>query len=76
MNLLATRIYLPLTLDESLPAKCVEPRRSPTETSRSIARLRKCFCRQGDPIISVDAKKRELVGNFKNAGVKWERVSW
>jgi hypothetical protein len=40
-----------------------------------IARLRKCFCRQGDPIISVDAKKRELVGNFKNAGVKWERVS-
>ena len=40
-----------------------------------IARLRKLFCRQGDPIISVDAKKRELVGNFKNAGVKWERVS-
>jgi Rhodopirellula transposase DDE domain len=40
-----------------------------------IARLRKHFCRQGDPIISVDAKKRELVGNFKNAGVKWERVS-
>jgi len=40
-----------------------------------IARLRKLFCRQGDPIISVDAKKRELVGNFKNAGVKWERGS-
>jgi hypothetical protein len=40
-----------------------------------IAQLRKHFCRQGDPIISVDAKKRELVGNFKNAGVKWERVS-
>jgi hypothetical protein len=42
---------------------------------RRIARLRKRFCRQGDPIISVDAKKRELVGNFKNAGVKWERVA-
>ena len=40
-----------------------------------IARLRKSFCRQGDPIISIDAKKRELVGNLKNAGVKWERVS-
>ena len=40
-----------------------------------IDRLRKLFCRQGDPIISVDAKKRELVGNFKNAGVKWERDS-
>ena len=40
-----------------------------------VNRLRKLFCRQGDPIISVDAKKRELVGNFKNAGVKWERDS-
>ena len=39
-----------------------------------IARLRRRFCRQRNPIISVDAKKRELVGNFKNAGAKWERV--
>lgn len=38
-----------------------------------IARLRRRFVRQGDPIISVDAKKRELVGNFKNAGTKWDR---
>jgi hypothetical protein len=38
-----------------------------------IARLRLRFVRQGDPIISVDAKKRELVGNFKNAGAKWDR---
>ena len=36
--------------------------------------LRRCFSRRGDPIISVDAKKRELVGNFKNAGRKWGRV--
>ena len=41
---------------------------------RHINRLRRRFCRHGDPIISVDAKKRELVGNFKNAGRKWERV--
>ena len=40
-----------------------------------INRQRQLFVRQGDPIISVDAKKRELVGNFKNAGVKWERSS-
>jgi len=39
-----------------------------------IARLRPRFCRQGNPIISVDAKKRELIGNFNNAGRKWERV--
>jgi len=24
-----------------------------------------------DPIISTDAKKRELIGNFKNQGVIW-----
>jgi hypothetical protein len=41
---------------------------------RHITRLRRRFCRHGNPIISVDAKKRELVGNFKNAGRKWERV--
>jgi hypothetical protein len=41
---------------------------------RRITRLRRRFCRHGDPIISVDAKKRELVGNFKNAGRKWGRV--
>lgn len=38
-----------------------------------IARLRRQFARQGDPIISVDAKKRELVGNFKNPGTRWDR---
>lgn len=40
---------------------------------RQIARLRQRFRQQGDPIISVDAKKRELVGNFKNTGTKWDR---
>lgn len=41
---------------------------------RRIKRLRKEFASLGDPIISVDAKKRELVGNFKNAGVVWGQV--
>jgi transposase len=27
--------------------------------------------RQGEPAISVDTKKKELVGNFKNAGREW-----
>jgi len=41
---------------------------------RHLTRLRRRFCRQGNPIISVDAKKRELIGDFKNPGRKWERV--
>ena len=26
----------------------------------------------GDPVISVDAKKKELIGDFKNAGKEWQ----
>ena len=29
------------------------------------------YMNEGQPVISVDAKKRELVGNFKNNGVEW-----
>jgi hypothetical protein len=32
------------------------------------------FLAAGDPVISVDTKKRELVGNFKNGGQEWEPV--
>ena len=43
-------------------------------TVRHITRLRSRFCRHRNPIVSVDAKKRELLGNFKNAGRKWQRI--
>lgn len=38
---------------------------------RWIARQRKTFLTRGLPVISVDLKKKELVGNFKNAGQSW-----
>jgi hypothetical protein len=31
----------------------------------------KSFAKDGDPVISVDTKKKELVGDFKNAGRTW-----
>ena len=37
-----------------------------------ISDLRDRFRRQGHPIISVDTKKRELVGRFKNPGTRWD----
>jgi Rhodopirellula transposase DDE domain len=37
-----------------------------------INRMRQRFERQGLPAISIDTKKRELVGRFKNAGKTWE----
>lgn len=42
---------------------------------RYIHRQRTLFQKRGDPVVSVDAKKRELIGNFKNAGVKWGQSS-
>jgi len=38
---------------------------------RFIQRLKGRFLRSGQPVISVDAKKNELVGNFKNAGARY-----
>ena len=38
---------------------------------RHICSSRECFARQGEPIISVDTKKKELIGNFKNPGRVW-----
>jgi len=40
---------------------------------RHIQQQREAFTAAGLPVVSVDAKKKELVGNFKNAGVTWCR---
>jgi Rhodopirellula transposase DDE domain len=38
-----------------------------------IARTRKRFTRAGNPVVSVDTKKKELVGQFSNGGVAWSK---
>jgi len=38
-----------------------------------IGEVRERFAAQGLPLISIDTKKKELVGRFKNAGTSWER---
>lgn len=38
-----------------------------------IREQRQRFAAQGLPIISVDSKKKELIGAFKNPGAKWDR---
>ena len=38
---------------------------------RYLNRQVKAFGRSGDPVISVDTKKKELVGAFKNGGRRW-----
>jgi hypothetical protein len=36
-----------------------------------ISRLVKRFQREGQPVISVDTKKKELIGDFANGGQEW-----
>ena len=40
---------------------------------RYINEQAKRFLRGGKPVISVDTKKKELVGNYKNTGREWEK---
>jgi hypothetical protein len=42
---------------------------------RYIAAQRKSFIEAGLPVISVDTKKKELIGNFRNRGRVWCRVA-
>ena len=38
---------------------------------RYIAKQVRAFQKEGQPVISVDSKKRELIGNYKNPGREW-----
>jgi hypothetical protein len=38
---------------------------------RYLARKRRAFLKAKKPVISVDCKKKELIGNFKNPGRTW-----
>lgn len=40
---------------------------------RYINKQARAFIKNGDPVISVDTKKKELIGNFKNPGQTWRR---
>jgi hypothetical protein len=40
----------------------------------NINKLKESFAKRGQPVISVDAKKRELVGLFKNQGREWRKA--
>jgi hypothetical protein len=38
-----------------------------------IAEMRESFAKRGRPVVSIDTKKKELIGNFKNGGTTWNR---
>ena len=54
-------------------AKTIEGRQHPDRDAqfRYISGQARAYQDAGDPVISVDAKKKELVGEFGNAGRQW-----
>jgi len=62
-------------LDYSLQAnrKTIEGTSHPDRNQQFeyISRKAKEYLRSKDPVISVDTKKKELVGDFKNSGQEW-----
>ncbi len=66
-----------LQLDFSLKSnrKCLSAGSSPWRDTQFgiIKKQREDFQRSGDPILSVDTKKKELIGLFKNPGRRWCR---
>jgi hypothetical protein len=57
-------------------AKVVEGRQHPDRDAQFeyVNDLAVAFLAAGDPVVSIDAKKRELVGAFKNGGREWAPV--
>jgi len=64
-------------LDYSLPANRKDKDRAShadrDQQFRYLNETAKRFLAQGDPVISVDTKKKERVGNFKNNVRKWHK---
>lgn len=62
-------------LDYSLKANRKEdsgpPHPDQDRQFRYIERVKQLFFANGHPVISVDTKKKELIGNFKNPGQAW-----
>lgn len=65
-NILTEDLGLSLRQAVKDEATCNFPQRN--EQFEHIARLRKTFQREGCPVLSIDTKQKELLGNFFRAG--------
>jgi Rhodopirellula transposase DDE domain len=58
---------------KKLARVCKTSRRDRNAQFEHIAQLRNDFAARGLPVISVDTKKKELIGRFKNSGAAWSK---
>jgi hypothetical protein len=60
---------------KKLSRGCAVSRSERNQQFEYIEVLRQSFLDHGDPVISVDTKKKELIGPFKNHGAAWVKTA-
>ena len=68
---LLVELHYTLRTNRKRRSKKQDPNRD--RQMRLIQRTRRRFLKAGRPVMSVDTKKKELIGNFKNAGRTWRQ---
>lgn len=56
--------------------KTPEARAQRDQQFKYLNKIRTRFSTKGNPIISVDSKKREMIGDFKNNGTSWRKKAF
>ena len=64
---------LKISLKKNKKSKSTQDHPMRDEQFRYLNKLKRMFLDLGKPGISVDAKKKELIGNFKNDGRTWRK---
>jgi hypothetical protein len=70
-RLLKKQLHFSLKVNRKLIAATQDPNRD--RQFKYLAKMNQRFAAVGEPSISVDSKKKELIGNFYNAGRAWRR---
>jgi hypothetical protein len=67
---------LGITLKQNVKTISIVTHPQRDEQFQYINRLKKSFLVAGKPVISVDSKKKEQIGNFKKAGKTWRKDAY
>jgi transposase len=62
-----------ISLKKNRKSKSTQDHPNRTEQFRYLNELKRIFLDLGKPVISIDAKKKEIIGNFKNDGRTWRK---
>lgn len=60
-----------VSLKKNVKSKSAQSHPMRDEQFQYLNKLKRIFLAMGKPVISVDTKKKELIGNFKNDGRTW-----